>query len=95
MTQYAQSRGIKLVASTPCYAQANGQVEAANKLIISLIKKCISSKPRIWHETLVQVLWDYKNSPISATKTTPYKLVYGHEAILPIDINLQSIHIKK
>nr|KYP69038.1 hypothetical protein KK1_022688 [Cajanus cajan] len=60
-----------------------------------MIKKHISSKPRNWHETLVQVLWAYRNLPRDATKTTPYKLVYGHEAILPIDINLQSDHIQK
>nr|KYP55434.1 Transposon Ty3-G Gag-Pol polyprotein [Cajanus cajan] len=93
--QYAESRGIKLIATTPYYAQANGQVEAANKVVIGLIKKHISNKPRSWHETLVQILWAYRNSPRDATKTTPYKLVYGHEAILPVDINLQSIHIQK
>nr|KYP68997.1 Transposon Ty3-I Gag-Pol polyprotein [Cajanus cajan] len=32
---------------------------------------------------------------VNATQTTPYKLVYGHEAILPIDINLQSIHVQR
>nr|KYP75499.1 Pro-Pol polyprotein [Cajanus cajan] len=85
--QYAQSRGIKLITSTPYYAQENGQVEAANKVVIGLIKK--------WHETLVQILWAYRNSPRDATKTTPYKLVYGHDAILPLDINLQSIHVQK
>nr|KYP61440.1 Transposon Ty3-I Gag-Pol polyprotein [Cajanus cajan] len=46
-------------------------------------------------ETLLQVLWAYRNSPRNATQTTPYKLVYGHEAILPIDINLQSVHVQR
>nr|KYP40711.1 Uncharacterized protein Mb2253c family [Cajanus cajan] len=81
--------------STPYYAQVNGQVEAANKVVIGLIKKHVSNRPRSWHETLLQILWAYRNSPRDATQTTPYKLVYGHEAILPIDINLQSIHIQK
>nr|KYP62784.1 Pro-Pol polyprotein [Cajanus cajan] len=93
VAQYTESRGIKLITSTPYYAQANGQVEAANKVVIGLIKKHVSSRPRSWHETLVQILWAYRNSPRDATKTTPYKLVYGHETILPIDINLQSIYI--
>nr|KYP61955.1 Pro-Pol polyprotein [Cajanus cajan] len=95
VAQYAESRGIKLITSTPYYAQANGQVEAANKVVIGLIKKHISNRPRNWHETLVQILWAYRNSPRDATKTTPYKLVYGHDAILPLDINLQSIHMQK
>lgn len=32
---------------TPCYyAQVNGQVEAANKIIIGLIKKYVAKKPK-------------------------------------------------
>ena len=37
--EYANSRNIKLITLTPYYAQANGQVEAFNKIIISLIKR--------------------------------------------------------
>ena len=37
--EYASSRDIKLITSTPYYVQANRQVEAVNKAIISLIKK--------------------------------------------------------
>ncbi|XP_058747191.1 uncharacterized protein LOC131620203 [Vicia villosa] len=37
---------IKLLTSTPYYAQANAQVEAANKVIISLIKKHVGKKPK-------------------------------------------------
>ncbi|XP_050909525.1 uncharacterized protein LOC127123340 [Lathyrus oleraceus] len=39
MQDFTKEMGIKLLTSTPYYAQANGQVEAANKVIISLIKK--------------------------------------------------------
>ncbi|XP_050909043.1 uncharacterized protein LOC127122802 [Lathyrus oleraceus] len=38
---FAKEMGIKLLTSTPYYPQANGQVEVANKVIISLIKKHI------------------------------------------------------
>ncbi|XP_058741231.1 uncharacterized protein LOC131613591 [Vicia villosa] len=49
--------GVKLLTSTLYYAQENGQVEAANKVIISLIKKHVGKKPRNWHKTLDQALW--------------------------------------
>ncbi|XP_025625392.1 uncharacterized protein [Arachis hypogaea] len=39
--------------------------------------------------------WAYQNSPRGSTRTTPYKLVYGHDAVLPIDINLQSIRVAR
>ncbi|KAL1333382.1 hypothetical protein AAHE18_11G096500 [Arachis hypogaea] len=93
--EYAKSRDIKMLSSTPYYAQANGQVEAANKILIALIKKYIGRQPRNWHQTLSQVLWAYRNSPRGSTRTTPYKLVYGHDAVLPIDINLQSIRVAR
>ncbi|KAK2416116.1 protein NYNRIN [Trifolium repens] len=86
MQEFAQEIGFKLLTSTPYYAQANGQVEAANKIIINLIKK--TQKPRNWHKTLDQVLWACRNSPKESTSTTPFRLTYGHDAVLPIEIHL-------
>ncbi|XP_016200297.1 uncharacterized protein LOC107641314 [Arachis ipaensis] len=84
-----------MVTSTPYYAQANGQVEAANKILIGLIKKYIGNRPRTWHETLSQVFWSYRNSPRGSTGTSPYKLVYGHDAVLPLEINLNTLRVSK
>ncbi|XP_015970792.1 uncharacterized protein LOC107494250 [Arachis duranensis] len=82
-----------MVTSTPYYAQANRQVEAAK--LIGLIKKHIGSKPRTWHKTLSQVLWVYRNSPRGSIGTSPYKLVYGHDAVLPLEINLNTLRVLK
>jgi hypothetical protein len=38
--------GIKVLNSSPYYAQANGQAEASNKGIIKLIKCKIEENPR-------------------------------------------------
>jgi len=54
--QYVNSRNIKLLNCSPYYAQANGQVKAINKILISLIKKHVGQKPRSWNESLDQVL---------------------------------------
>ena len=42
-----------------------------------------------------QVLWAYRNSPKDARGTTPFKLVYGHDAVLPIQINLQNVQVAR
>lgn len=52
MQEFASEMGIKLLTSTPYYAQANERVEATNKTIISLIKKHVGKKPKNWHRTL-------------------------------------------
>lgn len=73
----AQQYGIKMIHSCPYYAQANGQAEATNKILIDTIKRNIEEKPRKWHETLYEALWAYRNSKVNATKITPYQLTYG------------------
>lgn len=95
MQEFAQEVGFKLLTSTPYYAQANGQVEAANKVIIGLIKKHIGNKPRNWHKTLNQALWACRTSPKEATGTTPFRLVYGHDAVLPTEIQVNSVRIQR
>ena len=93
--EYAKSRQTKMITSSPYYAQANGRVEVVNKSIIALIKKNVSRRRRYWHSLLSQVLWAYLNSPKDATGSTPFKLVYGHDAVLPIVINLQNVRIAR
>ena len=44
--EFATGMGIKLLNSSPYYAQANGQAEASNKGVIKLIKIKIDEYPR-------------------------------------------------
>jgi transposase InsO family protein len=91
--EFASSLGIKLLNSSPYYTQANGQAEASNKTLIKLIKRKIEEKPRRWHEVLCEALWAYRVSQHGAIKVTPFKLVYGQEVVLPVEINLQSSRV--
>jgi hypothetical protein len=68
--------GIKLIRSSPYYAQANGQAEASNQSLIKLIKRKIDEHPRHWHEVLSEALWAHRISCHGAMKTSPYHLVY-------------------
>jgi transposase InsO family protein len=80
--EFAESMGIKLLNFSPYYAQANGQAEASNKIMIKIIQKKIDQKPKRWHSVLNEALWAYRMAPHGATKTFPYELVYGHHAVL-------------
>jgi transposase InsO family protein len=81
--EYASSLGIKLLNSSPYYAQANGQAEATNKGINKLIKRMIDESPKRWHMVLNEALWAYRMACHRATKVSPYQLVYGHDVVLP------------
>ncbi|XP_058733336.1 uncharacterized protein LOC131604940 [Vicia villosa] len=95
MQEFAQEVDIKLLTSTPYYAQENGQVEAANKVIINLIKKYVGKKPKTWHHSLSQALWACRTSPKEATGTTPFRLTYGHDVVLPVEVYVQSVRIQR
>jgi hypothetical protein len=47
--EFAELYKIKLLNSSPYYAQVNGQTESSNRTLISLIKKKVSNHPRRWH----------------------------------------------
>jgi len=93
--EFAELYKIKLLNSSPYYAQANGQAESSNKTLIKLIKKKIEENPRRWHEVLSEALWAHRISRHGATKVTPFELVYGQEAVLPVEVNLDAYRLAK
>lgn len=77
-----------MLTFTPYYAQGNGQVEATNKVVIGLIEKHVGEKSRNWHKTLDQILWACRTYPKEATNFTPFRLTFGHDVMLLIEIYL-------
>ena len=92
---FAESYKVKLLNSSPYYAQANGQTESGNKILIKLVKKKIEENPRRWHEVLSEALWAHRISRHGATKVTPFELVYGQEAVLSIELNLDAYRLAR
>ena len=92
---FIESYKIKLLNSSPYYAHVNGQAESSNKILIKLIKKKIEENPKRWHEVLSEALWAHRISRHGATKVTPFELVYGQEAVLPIEVNLNAYRLAK
>ena len=69
--------------------QTNGAVEAINKNIKRILRKMIETS-RDWSEKLPFASWAYRTSFRTSTGATPYSLVYGMEAVLPIEIEMGS-----
>jgi hypothetical protein len=70
----------------------NGAVEAANKNIIKILKKTVESG-RDWQEKLPYTLWAYRTSIRTSTGATPFSLVYGTEAVLPMEVEIPSLRV--
>ena len=87
---FADDMGINIYNSSPYYAQANGQAEASNKILIKVIKKKIEQNPRKWYLHLSEALWAYRMAQHGSIKASPYELVYGHAAVLPWEIQSET-----
>ena len=46
-----------------------------------------------WYEYLSFTLWGYRTTKLTATRQTPFSLVYGYEAVLPIEIEIKSLRV--
>ncbi|KAG8501253.1 hypothetical protein CXB51_003409 [Gossypium anomalum] len=83
---------IKHHNSSPYSPKMNGAVEAANKNIKKIVRKMIETY-RDWHEKLPFALLAYRTSVRPSTGATLFSLVYGIEAMLPIEVEIPSLRI--
>jgi transposase InsO family protein len=94
---YCKSMGIKLKFTSVAHPKTNGQVEKANGLICNRIKKRLlvplEKAKHAWVDELSSVLWSLRTMPNAATQETPFFLVHGAEAVLPVKITHEAPRI--
>ncbi|KAI5426500.1 hypothetical protein KIW84_032077 [Lathyrus oleraceus] len=84
---------IKHHNSSPYRPKTNGAVEAANNIKKIIQKMTVTYKD--WHEMLPFALHGYRTSVRTSTGATPFSLVYGTEAVLPVEVQIPSLRIMK
>jgi hypothetical protein len=81
--------GTKLCFASVYHLQSNGAVERANGVIFAGIKKNITDLPKSkWSEELPRVIWSHNTTTSRTTQFSPFKLLYGEEAMLPEELCL-------
>ncbi|KAL6319909.1 hypothetical protein AAG906_036983 [Vitis piasezkii] len=73
-------------------SQTNRAVEATNKNIKRILQRMIETCGDCL-EKLLFALWAYRSSFHTSTGATPYSLVYGMGAVLPIEIEMGSLRV--
>ena len=79
--------------STPYHPQVNGQVEAINKVLKTMLHRMLGEHKSNWHPTLFSALWAYKTFVKTTIEFTSSQLVYGLEAISPIECEIPSLKL--
>ncbi|XP_070049251.1 uncharacterized protein [Nicotiana tomentosiformis] len=86
VTKFLEDLKIKRITSSPYHPSANGQAESTNKVIIQNLKKRLEAAKGKWPEELPGVLWAYRKMAKSSTGETLFSLVYGVEALIPVEV---------
>nr|GFA41095.1 reverse transcriptase domain-containing protein [Tanacetum cinerariifolium] len=92
---FCQRIGIYESFTLVYHPQANGQVEVTNRDIIKGMERILENNHQGWVDELPQVLWAHKTSPKSNNGETPFSLTYDSEAIVPIEICVETERVKE
>ena len=82
--------GIKQVFASVEHPQTNGQVESANRILLRGLKRRLEKAKGAWAEEVPSIVWAYHTMPQSSTMETPFSLVYGSDAMIPVEIHESS-----
>jgi transposase InsO family protein len=84
--------GTKIHFASVRHPESNGLVERANGIIMTGIMKLIFNQPRgKWPEELIKVVRSHNTTVSRSTGFTPFKLLFGDEAITPEEAKMRSI----
>jgi hypothetical protein len=84
--------GMKIHFASVRHPESNGLVERANGIIMTGIMKLIFNQPRgKWPDELIKVVWSHNTTISRSTCFTPFKLLFGDEAITPEEAKAGSI----
>ncbi|MCO5613463.1 hypothetical protein L7F22_067740 [Adiantum nelumboides] len=78
---------------TPLEILSDRGPEKTNGVLCKIITKHVRYRPQDWDKHLTAALWAYRTSFKVSTQFTPYHLVYGQEALLPIEVELGSLRV--
>jgi hypothetical protein len=93
MSELSTKLGFRHENSSPYYPQANGQVEAINKVLKTMLQRMVGVNKTNWNLQLFSTLWAYQTSIKTTTGFTPFQLVYGLEAVFPIECEIPSLKL--
>jgi len=94
MTELSKLLGIQKTRTTPYHPQSDGMVERFNRTLLSMLAAHCKDNPWNWEQHIRNVCFAYNSSVHSSTGFTPFYLMYGRQATLPVDIQFGTMHNK-
>lgn len=78
--------GIRKSRTLPCHPQGDPQPERFNKTLLSMLGTLDPAQKNRWSQHITQLVHAYNCTKNEATGYSPYYLLFGREARLPVDV---------
>lgn len=83
--------GVKKSRTTPYHPQSDGLVERFNRTLLDMLATAVRERPFQWEDHLRRLCFAYNTSVHPTTGFSPFTLMFGRQARLPMDIVLGTI----
>jgi hypothetical protein len=78
--------GTRLLFSTTCHPQTDGQTEVVNRTLSMLLRAILKKNLKLWEKSLPHVKFAYNRVVHSTTKFCPFEIVYGFKLTARLDL---------
>jgi hypothetical protein len=78
--------GTKLLFSTICHSQTDGQIEVVNRTLSTMLQAILKYNLKLWAEYLPHIEFVYNRSVHSTMKLSPFQVVYDFNLRTLIDL---------
>ena len=86
MSEICSLLGIRKTRTTPYHPQSDGLVERFNRTLLNMLSICCQDHLSTWENQLPKVCMAYNTSIQHSTGFTPFYLMFGRKARLPVDL---------
>ena len=88
--RYLAQIGVQHNVTTPVHPQSNGKIERFNRTLKEILQKLMNNNPAAWEDKLGDALYAYRNAVSVTNGHTPFYLLYGRDARVPLSRTLNT-----
>nr|GEW27466.1 reverse transcriptase domain-containing protein [Tanacetum cinerariifolium] len=85
-TRVMSKYGVTHHLSTAYHPQTSGQVEVTNHGLTRILERTVGENRALWSDKLEDALWAFRTAFKTPFGCKPYRLVYGKECHLPLEL---------
>ena len=91
VTSLLRKMSVKHKQTSAYYPQVNGLVKKTNGILCNIMNKVVLKNQRAWDVHLNEALWAYRTAYKVTSGCTPFKLAFGFEVVIPIELEIPTL----